>query len=98
MAYKILHMPTGTYVYNCMLTHPSVCFPALLFELVDNPDRDEPSRENFMVYTLDTKYKAEQCLKVLFDVIKTHRALYKERPDLYASALDRRFYTILKTK
>lgn len=61
---------------------------------VDNIENNE----DFTQADFKTRIQAKKFLHVWFTTVKTHRNLYKKRPELYSCCLDERFYSIIKVK
>ena len=91
MAYKILHLPTATYVYDAGLTSYGTNIPVLSFEVIHIDDK-----EHFRVALFRTKKEAWAELAILFKTIKVYRGMFKRQPELYTCCLRRRFYTLVK--
>lgn len=92
MAYKILHIPSATCVYECVggnIKHGNI--PLLTFE-VTNPEY----KKYYIPVLCKTKTEAEQILSVLINAIITKRELYQRKPELYSCCLNKIFYEIVK--
>ena len=94
MPYKVLHLPTATFLYYFGNYEK---LPALLCEI----ERGAMKPSTVLLYkeaSFTTKSQAQAFVNKLIRHIKFSRELYKLKPDFYAGCLDKAFYSVIKVR